>query len=421
MNKLVLDTSVLIQNNEWLEDNITEYQYIVCSQVCDELDYQKESEIPKRAFMGRTGLRFIEKHENEVKFVIADVCDNLPNGFDLDNHDNKILSCAVRENAILATKDRGLRIKAESIGVKCLKFESYNEEANFDGYKIFEWDCTSDENSKKLNDLVTDDKVNVFELDTNEFAILKDTSRPIFTNNGITNNFETKAIIQWNGIKNIQNKYKNINNSFSGKIQPRNIQQKMLFSLMQNEDIKIKLCSGTYGSGKDFVQLTNSLDLIQKGKYDKIVWFRNNVNVKGIQEMGFLPGTYEEKTAPYSAVLDDILGDQYGTDMFLGNGQLEIGNLGAIRGRTFKNSILFLTEMQNCSKEVIQLLLSRVGEGSILVMNGDFMQIDNVRHGESCIKETIEILKGQPEFGWIQLDKVERSKVADLARLFDEK
>jgi phosphate starvation-inducible PhoH-like protein len=136
--------------------------------------------------------------------------------------------------------------------------------------------------------------------------------------------------------------------------------------------------------------------------------------------MGYLPGSFEEKSKPFLAILDDILGEQFGTEMFIASGKLEIGNLGAVRGRTFKNSIIFLTEMQNCSIEVIQLLVSRLGENSILVMNGDFRQIDDVKHGESSVRETINVLAGQEEFGWINLEKVERSKTANLARLFDE-
>jgi len=396
--KLVLDTSVLIQNTEWLNKNIENYDYIISSIVADELDNQKESDNRKRAFNGRTGLRFIEANEDNIEFVVADIVFGLPEGFDLNNNDNKILSCAIKEKAKLATKDRGLKIKALACGVECIKFKE-EVEANLDGYKIFEWDCSDSVISAKLNELAEDDSNNIFELEINEFAILKNTSIPIFDEDGITKDFKVQSILQWNGVKNIPVKYKNINNSFSGKVLPRNIEQKMLFSIMQNENIKIKLCSGGYGSGKDYVQLTNSLELIQKGKYDKIIWFRNNVNVRGIQEMGFLPGTFEEKSSPYSAVLDDIIGEQFGTDMFITNGTLEIGNLGAIRGRTFKNSILFLTEMQNCSTEIIQLLISRAGEGSIVVMNGDFKQIDSIGYGESCIKETVEVLKGRPEFG----------------------
>jgi len=418
--KLVLDTSVLIQNNEWLEKNINEYQYIICSVVADELDNQKESSEPKRAFNGRTGLRFIEKNEENLEFVVADVVDGLPEGFDLHNNDNKIISCAKREGAILATKDRGLKIKAKAIGLECVELDDESKEINYDGYHVFYWDCMNDDVANKLNNLAKDPKNNIFNLQVNEFAILKDTSRPLFDEDGIKNDYEIQGILQWNGEEIINLKYKDIKNDFIGKVKPRNIQQKMLFSLMQNDDITIKLCSGGYGTGKDYCMLTNALDLIQKNKYDKIVWFRNPVNVKGIKESGFLPGTFLEKQEPFSAVLDDILGEQYGTEMFLSNGKLEIGNLGAVRGRTFKNSIIMLTEMQNCTTDIIQLLISRVGEDSIFIMNGDYHQLDDVRHNHSSVAETIEVLSGQKEFGWVNLEKVERSKTADLARLFDK-
>jgi len=81
---------------------------------------------------------------------------------------------------------------------------------------------------------------------------------------------------------------------------------------------------------------------------------------------------------------------------------------------------VILTEAQNCSKEIIQLLISRLGEGSRIFINGDYNQIDDVYDNGSSIAQTIEVLTGVQEFGHIKLKKVERSKVADLARLFDE-
>jgi len=422
LKKIVVDTSALIQGGEILERLIKNNTLIIPSTAIDELDNQKESSDSRRAFNGRTGLRFLKAHEKEVEYVVSDIVTDLPHTYDLQNNDNRIISVALYLNASLATFDMGMKYKAISLGIECIDMGvgNYNKkDVGLLGYKTIEWDCSEKEIADKLNELAMDDTSNIFELLTNEFVILKDTSRPLFTEDGIQNDFEIQAIMQWDGNKMIPIKYKNIDNHYVGKVKPRNIQQKMLFSLMQNEDITIKLCSGGYGVGKDYCMMTNALELLSKNKYDRIVWFRNPVNVKGIAEVGFLPGDFLEKSLPYTAILDDILGENFGTEMFLKSNKLEIGNLGAVRGRTFKNSIIYLTEMQNCSTEIIQLLLSRVGEGSILVLNGDFKQIDAVQHSVSSIKETVEVLGGIGKFGWVQLDKVERSETADLARLFD--
>ena len=392
---------------------------IICSTVASECDNQKESEIPKRSYNGRKSLRFIEKYEDKLTFVVSDNCDMLPSNFDKDSNDNKILNCAIRNDASILTLDRGMKIKALALGIECIDINSKEEEVNYEGYKVFEWDCSNPIIAYKLNDLAVNESNNIFEIGVNEFAILKDVNRPIFDEDGITKDYEIQSILQWDGVKYNVLKYKNINNSFT-KVSPRNLEQKLAFALMQNDSITVKILSGIHGSGKDIIMLSNALELIQKGKYDKIVWFRNATNIRGIKELGFLPGDVLEKMAPYSAVLDDILGEKFGTEMFLANGKLEIGNLGAVRGRTFKNSIMILTEMQNCSTEIIQLLISRVGEGSILCMNGDFKQIDDVVVGDSCIRETIEVLHGHPKFGWVDLKKVERSETANLATLFDK-
>ena len=410
--KVVLDTSALIQCQLEIEKMINDdcYELFISSIVASELDNMKESDGSRRSFNGRSALRFIKKNEDVFTYIEAK---------EFSLNDDAIIQTAIDNKASIMTKDMGMWIKCKAKKITIVEIKS-EEEVNYNGYRIFEWDCMDDAIAEKLNLLAEDSTNNIFNLEMNEFAILKDTSRPIFNEDGISDDFEVQAIMQWDGSNIINMKYKNINNSFVGKVYPRNIQQKMLFSLMQNDKIKIILASGAYGSGKDYVQLSNALELVQKNKYDKIVWFRNNVNVKGIKEMGYLPGSFEEKSKPFSAILDDILGEQFGTEMFIASGKLEIGNLGAVRGRTFKNSIIFLTEMQNCSIEVIQLLVSRLGENSILVMNGDFRQIDDVKHGESSVRETINVLAGQEEFGWINLEKVERSKTANLARLFDE-
>jgi len=418
--KIVVDTSVLIQDSHYLEELIKENTLIIPSILADELDNMKEASDNKRAYNGRTGLRFIDKYEADLTFTVVDIAIGLPEGFDVNNNDNKILSIAKQMDAKIATRDRGMKIKAMACSIGIIDLEDSYDEINLLGYKVFEWDCSDEEIADKLNDLAEDDTNNIFELDINEFAILKDTNRPIFTEDGISDGYQVQAIVQWNGKKIIPLKYKDVNNTFTGKVKPRNLEQKMLFSLMQNEKITIKVCSGGYGAGKDFVMLSNALEMVEKHKYEKIIWFRNPVNVRGIKETGSLPGSFQEKLEPYSAVLDDILGASYGTEMFLQSGKLEIGNLGAVRGRTFKDSIIYLTEMQNCSPEIIQLLLSRVGEGSILVMNGDYKQIDDTKHNVSSISETVRVLHGIEKFGWVQLNKVERSPTADLARRFDE-
>ena len=102
------------------------------------------------------------------------------------------------------------------------------------------------------------------------------------------------------------------------------------------------------------------------------------------------------------------------------SGKIELQHLGFIRGRDIKNSILYVSEAENISKEHAQLIMSRVGDGSILYMNGDFKQVDkDIFRQNSGLKSMINGLKGNKNFGYIQLEQCERSEVARMVDLLD--
>lgn len=396
-----------------LEKNMDKYEYIITTVVADELDRHKESDSQRIAYCGRTALKFIEKHENDLTFVINDIIKELPLPCDLTQNDNKIVATAFENGYFLSTRDRGMLIKAKALGIPTLAFkDEFGKEVNFLGYKKFYISSTDLDVQTRLAKFEESSVGNPFELDINQFAVIynpeveKNADKPIY-------------VLQWNGKETVRLKLRDkLDNAFFKDIKPRNLEQKMLFSLMQDEGIKIKLASGGYGTGKDYCMLLNCFDMILNHKYDRLVWLRPPIQIKGIPDVGFLKGSLEEKLAPYSMILEDILGGDQSVDYFKRSGKLAIEHLGFIRGRTYKNSILYLTECQNLSVEAIQLVISRLGEGSILVLNGDFSQIDETKHTYSSIKRVIEILSDRKEFGYIFLDKVERSSTADLARLF---
>lgn len=228
------------------------------------------------------------------------------------------------------------------------------------------------------------------------------------------------AGIRWNGSRYVPIKYKNLNTAYSGKIKPLNNQQKLAFDLLQNDDITIKLLLGVYGSGKDFLMVNHAVDLIEKGKYDKIVWVRNNIEVKDTKEIGFLPGSMLEKVYPFAAILADCLGGEVALERAITDGWVEIQPLGFIRGRSFNRSIIYCSEAENLTKQHIQLLIGRVGEGSTLWINGDLRQIDDVAfERNNGIQKLIDNLTGNERFGTVYLPITERSETARLADLLD--
>lgn len=228
------------------------------------------------------------------------------------------------------------------------------------------------------------------------------------------------AGLRWDGSRYVPIKYKNLNTSYSGKIKPLNNQQKLAFDLLQNDDITIKLLLGVYGSGKDFLMVNHAVDLIEKGKYDKIVWVRNNIEVKDTKEIGFLPGSMLEKVYPFAAILADCLGGEVALERAITDGWVEIQPLGFIRGRSFNRSIIYCSEAENLTKQHIQLLIGRVGEGSTLWINGDLRQIDDVAfERNNGIQKLIDNLTGNERFGTVYLPITERSETARLADLLD--
>lgn len=228
------------------------------------------------------------------------------------------------------------------------------------------------------------------------------------------------AGLRWDGSRYVPIKYKNLNAAYSGKIKPLNNQQKLAFDLLQNDDITIKLLLGVYGSGKDFLMVNHAVDLIEKGKYDKIVWVRNNIEVKDTKEIGFLPGSMLEKVYPFAAILADCLGGEVALERAITDGWVEIQPLGFIRGRSFNRSIIYCSEAENLTKQHIQLLIGRVGEGSTLWINGDLRQIDDVAfERNNGIQKLIDKLTGNERFGTVYLPITERSETARLADLLD--
>ena len=249
---------------------------------------------------------------------------------------------------------------------------------------------------------------NIFDCLENEYVYIVSPS---------TENYD---ILKWADGKYKKLSYKTINNNFVDKIKPRNIQQQMAFDLLQSKTETIKVITGRFGSGKTFLMVANALQAIHDNKFEKIVWVRNNVGVKDTKDIGALPGNTIDKIFPYVMPLADHVGGVDGIEMLMRQGKLEVQHLGFIRGRDIKNSIILCSEAENLTKQHVQLLIGRVGEGSSLWLDGDFNQVDSkIFEENSGLNIAIDKLKGNKLFGFVHLEKSERSETAALADLLD--
>ena len=262
-------------------------------------------------------------------------------------------------------------------------------------------------NEEQWGELYSNPTNNLYDCLENQYLIVKN-------DNGDIDHFK------WSNGSHKKLSYKTINNSFVSKIKPRNPQQICAFDLLQDKNTTIKILTGRFGSGKTFLMVANALQLLYENKFDRIVWVRNNVNVKDTKDLGALPGTEFEKLLPFVMPLADHVGGVDGIEMLIRQGKLEVQHLGFIRGRDIKNSIIICSEAENLTKQHVQLLIGRVGEGSNLWLDGDFKQTDaKVFEDNNGLNIAIDKLKGHPLFGYVHLEKSERSETSALADLLD--
>ena len=215
--------------------------------------------------------------------------------------------------------------------------------------------------------------------------------------------------------------YTKIGNDFTGVVKPRNAQQEVLFDMLVDKQSTVKLVTGGFGCGKTMSLVVAALDAISKGRFEKIIWVRNNIEVKDTTPLGSLPGDSYDKLLPFAMPLADHCGGIEGLQHLIEQDKVEIVHLGFLRGRDIKNSIILCSEAENLTKQHIQLLIGRVGEGSNLFMDADLKQRDKTAFEKSAgLELMIERLKGQKLFGYIKLLKTERSETARLADLLDD-
>jgi phosphate starvation-inducible PhoH-like protein len=161
---------------------------------------------------------------------------------------------------------------------------------------------------------------------------------------------------------------------------PRNKNQETYLQKLQDERKNIVFAVGPAGTGKTLLAVLNGIKLLQEGVIEKIIVTRPAVSVD--EDIGFLPGTLNEKMAPWTRPIFDVLGEYYQTKeiaAMLEDGIIEISPLAYMRGRTFKNAYIIADEMQNATQNQMKMLLTRLGENSNMVVTGDLAQADRIK------------------------------------------
>jgi len=208
------------------------------------------------------------------------------------------------------------------------------------------------------------------------------------------------------------------------KINSRNKEQAFAIDMLMDPNIKIVSLIGRAGSGKTLMAiaagLQQTIGLRQENNHYSRLIVSRPVQPLG-KDIGFLPGTMEEKMLPWLMPIQDnlkfLMGDRTSLEMYMEKGKIEIEALTYIRGRSIANAFVVIDEAQNLTKHEIKTIITRIGEGTKIILTGDIEQIDNIYVNETSngLAHSIESFKQYPIAGHMTFKKGERSELATLA------
>ncbi|MEN9351524.1 MAG: hypothetical protein RL455_465 [Actinomycetota bacterium] len=415
----VLDTSVLLADPVALT-RFAEHEVIIPITVIGELETKRDH--PDLGYFARAALRTLDDLRvksgrldhpisiNDIGGSLAvelnhsDVS-KLPAGFLRDgSNDSRILAIAKNlmadgRKVVLVTKDLPLRVKASSVGVEAQEYRA--ELASSNG-----WTGMVEESvgSTIIDSLYEKDRI------VHELA----KTHPCHT--GVVLHSEKgSALARVTPDKHLQ-LVRGDRAAFG--LHGRSAEQRVALDILLDPEIGIVSLGGRAGTGKSALALSAGLEaVLEKRLHKKVVIFRPLYAVGG-QELGYLPGSENEKMSPWAQAVFDTLGalvSQQVIDEVIERGLIEVLPLTHIRGRSLHDSFVIVDEAQSLERGVLLTVLSRIGQGSRVVLTHDVAQRDNLRVGRhDGVVAVVESLKGHPLFAHITLTRSERSQIAAL-------
>ena len=428
----VLDTNVILHDSDSLK-KFAEHDIVIPITVLEELDNFKKGN-DSLNFHAREFTRKIDVLCGDELFsdgvslgkglgrlIIRMDCEfhnNLKDNFNSKKADHKILNTAYQvlinhpnELTILVTKDVNLRVKAKAIGLMAQDYR--NDHVNdikqlYSGIRIInnlDKKIISDiyKQPKEINSSLINEHNNLL---SNEFLILK--------------NDNNSALACYNKEKST---IRHVDKIPAFGITPRNSEQIFAMDAILNEEVKLVSLTGKAGTGKTLIALAGALK--KKSNYRQILMARPIVALSN-KDIGYLPGDIQSKLDPYMKPLFDNLGviehnerlnKKTQIKKLLDDNFLVIEPLSYIRGRSLIKTFFIIDEAQNLTPHEIKTIITRAGEGTKVIFTGDIFQIDHpyLNSHSNGLAYLIEKMKGQKIYAHVNLNKGERSKLADLA------
>lgn len=446
----VLDTNVLLHNPKSLfmfQDN----EVVIPLVVIEELDKFKSNNDDKGR-NARQVIREIDRLRTEGRLfegvkindlggtLRIDRCEQpLPFGFDANVVDNRILAVAHAlhnegRKTIFITKDINARVKGDALGVEVEDFEADRVDADwlYSGYAeivvpseiIDELYNERQLPAERIKDSLTqtvDGQTLTIPLFTNEFVLMRDASDQSHT--GLARLLgDTGHLIPVAGPR----------RPVFG-VMARNLQQTMALDVLLDDEIRLVTMLGSAGSGKTLLALAAGMHKVFKDeRYEKLLVARPIMPLG--RDIGYLPGDKDEKLEMWMQPIFDNLAyllstrgshldhaESHTTEQrikqLVAGGKLVLEALTYIRGRSIPHQFMVVDEVQNLTPHEVKTIVSRVGEGTKIVLTGDINQIDNpyLDASSNGLSYLVERFKGQPMSAHVTLAKTERSALASLA------
>lgn len=414
----VVDTSVLLSDPRAVL-RFAEHDVILPIVVITELEAKRHH--PELGYFARTALRLLDdlrqahgRLDNpirvnpegghlRVELNHTDI-DRLPTGFRLGDNDTRILAVALNyahegRDVVLVSKDLPMRVKAAAMGLEAQEYR--NEQVKDSGWTGM--------TTIEVESSVVDEVFRSGSVDLPDAA-------DIVVNSGVVLRAPGSAAL---GRRLADGRVKAIRSDLEAfGVHGRSAEQRVALDLLLDPAVGIVSLGGRAGTGKSAMALCAGLEMVmERRQFAKVMVFRPLFAVGG-QELGYLPGTADEKMSPWGQAVYDTLGsvtNKYVIDELEQREMLEVLPLTHIRGRSLHDAFVIVDEAQSLERNVLLTVLSRIGQNSRVVLTHDVAQRDNLRVGRhDGVAAVVERLKGNPLFGHVTLNRSERSPIAAL-------
>lgn len=387
-----------------MEDNNDLTDVVISSVTIQELENIKTSNTKTEDVRAkaRSAVKQIRKYKVET-IIYNPEWDNdiISMGLEVNNDNRIIMSCSKAGCDVFYTED----YLCELIANKIFGFETKRVRDDItDEYKGF---ITIDETDERLFDIYEpkDGKPeNLFNLITNQYVAITEEDDKVLD------------IFRWTGTDYDKIGHGKTKTVYFGDIKPKDAYQKMVIDSINNNTLTC--ISGKAGSGKSLLSLACAMEMIEKGKYDRIVVLFNPCPVRGASQLGYYQGSLTEKALQSNIgnVLITKFGDRFAVETLIAQNKLKLVPMVDCRGMEIRdNEILYITEAENMSVDMMKICLSRASQFAKIIVEGDYKQIDHkIFMVDNGMSRLVDKLKGEECFGYVQLQNVWRSKIATL-------